>query len=149
MTWYFAYGSNLWIEQMVARTGPLPSDPHPRIARLFGYRLAFNMRAGDGQMYANIVSPGECVLGVIYPAAAGVFEKLDAFEVGYDRERITVVDLAGNSIEAFVYRAKPAHVFDGSTPSAEYLRRILRGGRQHSLPEAYLHEIEVAARPSH
>jgi hypothetical protein len=33
--WYFAYGSNLLSDQMVARTGPIRTgDERPRIARL-------------------------------------------------------------------------------------------------------------------
>ena len=60
--WYFAYGSNLWIEQVVARTGPVRlGAERPRIVRLENHRLVFNMqsrRPGDPDVvYANI-EPG-------------------------------------------------------------------------------------------
>lgn len=66
--WYFAYGSNLWIEQMEDRTGPIAKGAdQPRQARLSGYRLAFNVGGQRGQVYANIVpNPGDEVIGVVY-----------------------------------------------------------------------------------
>jgi gamma-glutamylcyclotransferase len=146
MTWYFAYGSNLWIDQMVARLGPLPlGAEQPRIARLPGYRLAFNMRGENGEVYANIVRPGEYVLGVIYSCDADALEKLDQFERGYHRQRIVVVGETGETVEAVAYVAEPENVIDGGKPSTEYVQRILRGVRQHGLPEAYLREIESFA----
>jgi gamma-glutamylcyclotransferase (GGCT)/AIG2-like uncharacterized protein YtfP len=146
VTWYFAYGSNLWIDQMVARTGPLllGADP-PRIARLPGYRFAFNMRAANGQAYANIVRPGPYVLGVFYWCSPGALEKLDAFESGYRRVGIEVVGDTGETTEAVAYAADPENEMDGGNPSAEYVERILRGGRQHGLPEEYLCAIECCA----
>ena len=51
--WYFAYGSNLDRDQKEARTGAIREA---RVARLRGYRLAFNKRASKaGRLYANIV----------------------------------------------------------------------------------------------
>ena len=146
MTPYFAYGSNLWIDQMAARLGPFRADAEPpRLARLPGYRVAFNMRGENGQVYANIVRPGDHVLGVIYSCDSQALEKLDEFETGYRRERVEVVDESGASVEVVTYMAEPENVMDGGKPSAEYVQRILRGGRQHGLPEAYLRMIETLA----
>ena len=147
MIWYFAYGSNLCLAQMKARTGALLLATPPRIARLRGFRLAFNMRADDGQVYANIHAPGEYVLGVLYWCAASVFEKLDPFEAGYSRERI-LVDCDGEVIEASTYQANPENVCSDGSPSAEYVQRILRGGRQHHLPEEYIRQIEFCSSNS-
>lgn len=141
---YFAYGSNLCLAQLTARTGALLLDAPPRIAHLPGYRLAFNMRADDGQVYANIHSPGDYVLGVVYGCAANIFEKLDPFEAGYSRERI-VVDCDGEAIEAWVYRANPENICIGGVPSDEYVQRILLGCRQHRLPDEYIRRIESYA----
>lgn len=144
MIWYFAYGSNLCMDQMLARTGftPIAAVP-PRIARLPGYRLAFNMRGENGQIYANIVCPGANVFGVLYYFSAVVLDKLDPFEKGYHRETIVAVDQSGHSTEAATYVADSENIFDGGTPNAEYLERILRGGRHHGLPEEYLRGIET------
>ena len=147
MTWYFAYGSNLWIDQMATRTGPLHvGSEQPRSARLFGYRFAFNMRAANGQVYANIVRPGPFVLGVLYLCSPSALEILDTFEGGYRRVGIEVVGDAGETMEAVAYVADAEHAIDGGRPSAEYVERILRGGRRHGLPEEYLREIEWSAR---
>jgi cation transport regulator ChaC len=147
VTWYFAYGSNLWIDQMATRAGPLHvgSEP-PRIARLFGYRFAFNMRAANGQVFANIMHPGSYVVGVLYWCSPDALEKLDAFEIGYRRVGIEVVADTGETTESVAYVANPENVIDGGTPSVEYVERILLGGRQHGLPEEYLREIERSVR---
>lgn len=144
MIWYFAYGSNLCVDQMRARTGWAPSAAeHSRIARLPGYRFAFNMRGENGQVYANLVRPGPYVLGVLYRCGAEVLEKLDPFEKGYHRVRIMAVDQTGQTTEATTYLADRENMFDGDTPSADYVERILRGGRRHGLPETYLRGIET------
>jgi len=139
---YFAYGSNLSSAQMIARMGPFPAAfGRPRIARLAGFRLAFNMRGETGQIYANIVQPGEEVMGVVYECAEEALEKMDRFEVGYHRERVEVVSEGGDVIEAVTYVAEAGHVVEGGSPGEEYLQRILRGGREHGLPESYLRQI--------
>src|SRR5258708_3117388 len=96
--WYFAYGSNLLRDQMVARTGPIRTgDDRPRIARLPNYRLAYNLLGSDGQVYANIVEPGNGVLGVVYRCEWEALEKLDGYEHGYERREVVVID--GRGIE--------------------------------------------------
>jgi hypothetical protein len=91
--WYFAYASNLWADQMTARTGPLvQGDEPPRVARLPDHRLVFNMQGEDGQVYANVESPGDGVIGVLYRCGPSTLNKLDAYERGYDRCRVLVTD---------------------------------------------------------
>ena len=54
--WYFAYGSNLCVEQVADRIGPiLQGDDRPRVARLPGHRLVFNMRESPDEVFANIM----------------------------------------------------------------------------------------------
>jgi gamma-glutamylcyclotransferase len=145
--WYFAYGSNLWIDQMAARTGPIgQGDDRPRIARLPDHRLVFNMQGENGQVYANVERPGEGVIGVIYRCSSAAFDKLDGYERGYERRRILVMDEEGLSLEAVTYVAREDRIASGGKPSEEYLERIVRGARQHGLPEAYVRAIEISAR---
>src|SRR5947208_4766736 len=94
--WYFAYGSNLWKEQMIARTGVIahPQFP-PRIVRLETYRLVFQSLESGGPAYANILTPGDGVLGVLYRCSPANLERLDRFEQGYDRQPIKVSPLQG------------------------------------------------------
>lgn len=145
--WYFAYGSNLWIEQMVRRTGPFdPAAPAPQIARLPGYRLAFDMRGEDGQRYADIVTPGEGVIGVVYRVSAQALAILDEYETGYERQRLTVTTMHGQPIDAVTYIVLPAHRTTEGSPSAEYLTRILTGAREQGLPADYIESIIARAQ---
>ena len=143
---YFAYGSNLCMTQMRARTGiDFEKGTPPQIARLPGHRLAFNMRGDDGNVYANILPPGDGVLGVLYECTAEALAKLDAFEGGYRRLVVEVTDHLGTVVQACTYVANPDSVREGTLPTAEYAERILRGGRQHRLPEPYLRGIAALA----
>src|SRR6266404_4645390 len=123
---YFAYGSNLWIDQMIERTGPIPKGAaRPRIAWLANYRLVFHMRGDDGEVYANLISPGNGVYGVIYECGPDSLLTLDEFETGYDRREFRVVLENGEERKAIAYFARAAHVGDESPPSDAYLQRIL------------------------
>ena len=148
-SWYFAYGSNLRSDQMAARTGLLRiGEQRPRIARLPNYRVAFNMLGDDGEIYANIVKPGDGVLGVLYHCDREALEKLDRYEDGYDRRDVVVIDDQGVEMRAFAYIARPESVTAEGAPSAEYLQQIVSGARAHGLPEEYIHVLETAALPS-
>ncbi|MDB5313424.1 MAG: hypothetical protein JWO38_7626 [Gemmataceae bacterium] len=144
--WYFAYGSNLCTTQMAARTGVSRAGAdRSRRAQLPGYRLAFNMGDGSGWTYANIVHPGDGVLGVLYRCSRQDLEALDGFEEGYERTRVDVLDETGAKVDAVVYIARPEQITAGQRPRAEYLQRVIRGAREHGLPEQYIHSIEAAA----
>jgi hypothetical protein len=62
--WYFAYGSNLLVEQKELRTGAIRKSLR---CRLPAHRFAFNKRAASGDVYANVI-PDESatVWGVAY-----------------------------------------------------------------------------------
>src|SRR5688500_8662780 len=110
--WYFAYGSNLYIDQKTRRTGPIRvGDEWPRIAQLAGYRLAFNKRGTGNNVYANIVrSPGEEVVGVIYLCSPDALVQMDKWEGGYERLRVTVTTDRDWPTDAITYIAKPSRV---------------------------------------
>lgn len=158
--WYFAYGSNLLVEQMRNRLGAEfvaehPSAPEtteqattdlgPRIVKLPKHRVDFSMLSSDGQYYANIVPADEDALGVIYRCSKHGLEVLDTFETGYLRVDKRVYDTTGRAYDAIAYIAKPENFSKSGKPSSEYLDRILRGGRAHRLPEEYLIKISNTA----
>lgn len=158
--WYFAYGSNLWIDQVIARTGPIRLGAvGPQVVRLANHRLVFNMRsprsADPDTVYANIEPAESEVLGVVYGFDAEALRKMDVFEAGYRRQRVTVEVVAtGERLEAIVYIAEPANVAYGHRPDDAYVQRIVRGASQHGLPEDYIEQIQalaatVAATKSH
>ena len=149
---YFAYGSNLWPEQMRARLGDLFTENEhlttfqPRVAILPNHRLNFSMLGSNGSYYANVVpAPGE-VLGVIYELNSRALEILDRFEAGYQRQPMQVFDATHKAYEAVVYVANAKTYTESGKPDFEYLQRILRGGRHHGLPEDYLRQIEIVSQ---
>ncbi len=149
--WYFSYGSNLWPEQMRRRLGALFIAEHantelcPRLVTLPKHRVNFSMLSSDGCYYANIIAADEDVLGVIYRCNSLALEKLDVFEIGYDRIITQVYDAAGQTFDAAVYIARPENFSNLGKPDSEYLNRILRGGMHHGLPADYLRSIEATA----
>src|SRR5271165_5547604 len=107
--WYFAYGSNLSLDQMVERTGPIGSE-RPRVARLHNYQLIFNMHGDNGQVYANLMCPGPGVLGVVYRCSPEALRKMDTYEQGYERGLVRVVLENGDVLDAVTYFAKTSCV---------------------------------------
>lgn len=145
-SWYFAYGSNLSIEQMIARIGSTGSAEHqPRIAHLANHRLVFQQLEPGGPAFANILSPGDGVLGVVYRCRPADLARLDDYEGCYQRQPIQVTDRQGEVLAAVAYVAGPAPPVAFGRPSAEYLARIVSGARQHGLPEQYIGQIVATA----
>ncbi len=145
-SWYFAYGSNLWIEQMIERIGAIgQGDRRPKVAHLANHRLVFQHLDGGGPAFANILCPGDGVLGVVYRCSPAALEKLDHYEQGYERQPITVTDHQGEVIHAIAYVIRPTPGVQIGKPSAEYLQRILTGAKQHGLPEAYIAAVIARA----
>jgi len=141
-SWYFAYGSNLWKDQMVERTGAIGRvGQRPRIARLANHRLIFQHLQNTETAFANILCPGDGVLGVVYRCSPADLESLDRYECGYERQPLVVTDQRGEVLTAVAYVVRPAQVVKTGKPSDEYLERIVTGARQHSLPEQYIGDI--------
>ncbi len=145
--WYFAYGSNLCVEQKKERTGPIRAA---RRCRLPGYRLAFNKKGTSGEVYANIVPEStEEVWGVIYRCNPDTFRKMDCYEgvpAGhYHHRTVEVVTEGGEVLAAITYVAGRDHVCQESPPSDRYLNKILRGAKDHRLPANYIRSIEIRA----
>ena len=144
--WYFAYASNLWKEQMERHAGPIRTgDERPRVARLAGYRLAFNKPGAGDEIYASIVAaPGEEVIGAIYLYSPEALNRMYGPELGYERAVVEVVAENGERLTAVTYIA--VNTDSEGRPTAEYLNRILTGARQHALPEAYIERIRQLAQ---
>jgi len=145
-TWYFAYGSNLLIDQKQWRTGTIRRATR---CRLPGYRFALNKRAqsGDG-VYANIVpDESQIVWGVAYLCDDEAISELDGYEGvsggHYRHYQVEVVTDAGDVLQAMTYVAGDDHVGDEGRPRADYLDTVLAGAYQHGLPEEYIATLEA------
>jgi gamma-glutamylcyclotransferase (GGCT)/AIG2-like uncharacterized protein YtfP len=142
--WYFAYGSNLLVDQKERRTGRIRQAIR---CRLTGYRFAFNKRGANGQIYANIIpDEGHEVWGVIYLCNPAAIKKMDEWERGYERQIVQVTTETGEQVSAETYVADSKHLCDEGRPTEEYLSLILEGARHHGLPEDHVLAIEKLGR---
>ncbi len=146
--WYFAYGSNLSMDQKEKRTGTIRCAIR---CRLPGHRLAFNKRGeAPGQVYANIM-PAETteVWGVAYLCNATALRQMDRYEgvsIGhYHRIEVQVITEEGQRLPALTYVATQDFVWSEGRPSEAYLKQILAGARDHGLPDFYIRAIEDLA----
>jgi cation transport regulator ChaC len=148
-SWYFAYGSNLLKDQKQERTGDIRTgDERPRIAVLDDYRLAFNKRGGNGNVYANVIPcSGEKVMGVVYrwdhhsrTIMATEYEK------GYEEKMVEVVIDGKVKLTAVTFIASSEFVCKESPPSDDYLCKIITGAKQHGLPSDYIRRVQRIAK---
>jgi gamma-glutamylcyclotransferase len=131
MKLYFAYGSNMWADQMRRRC---PQSTCIGKALLSGYRWIITTRG-----YASIVASVEDeVYGIVYTITRDDELSLDAFEGvatgSYLKRSLTVV-LADKEVECLVY-IDP--VTCEGKPHDEYIERINRGLKDAYLPRDYV-----------
>lgn len=136
---YFAYGSNLSSARLRARLeGVRPAGP----ARLDDHRFALDKRGHDGSAKANVVPhPGEAVWGALYELAHAHLPDLDRFEGGYERVTVEVVRREGGLVEAVTYRSTLR--VEGWLPFDWYHAHLVRGAREHGLPEDWIARLEA------
>ena len=118
----FAYGSNLRVEQMLARC---PSATVVTTARLVGHGLAFVgfSRTWGGSVATVVVDPNDSVDGVLYRVTSADLAGLDAFEgapLVYTR---AMCRFAGG-LRAWVYYHAPA---SPRGPSYRYFAAVVEG----------------------
>jgi len=142
--WHFAYASNMNRAQMKSRAGEILEE---RPGRLENYELVFNKKVRGGTGGANIrPAPGKSVLGVLYKINESTFRNLDRFEGApehYRRIEVAVRDGKGETIGAQAYIA--TKVEKRLRPAPHYLKTILEGAAEHSLPAEYVEIIKAAA----
>lgn len=133
---------------MRKRTGPIGAS---RVARLNGFRLAFNVTDAIGaERYANIVpTPGATVWGVAYwcsPAAMAALDEYECVAEGcYNRRWINVETIDGERLKVEVYIGGERFAVAEGRPSEWYLKIILEGATQHGLSAEYVRAIEALA----
>jgi gamma-glutamylcyclotransferase len=146
---YVAYGSNLCVERILART--------PRatvLARgwIDGYRLAFHKRSRDGSGKADAFHTrreGDRVWGAVYALAANEKPIMDRYEglgLDYEERLVAVRTVGGHIVPAWVYTAHPTKIDASVRPYAWYKHFVVNGAAQHGLPEDYRRGIEAVAQ---
>lgn len=140
---YFAYGSNMLRERLVARVSTAEGVA---VGVVRDYRLDFAKvsvdHSGKGDMVA---SPGGEVWGVLYEFDADQKSDLDSHEGRHYQAREVVVSTASGDEKAWAYMAEPHRRDPSKVPYDWYLALIVAGARQGGLPEAYIQVLEATA----
>ena len=138
---YFAYGSNMDIDQMAFRELEVLEA---RGAVLDGYRLVFDFPARSRWLggAADVVEDTSSrVEGVLYSLANDV-AIMDDWERGYRRVAVQVsVPSTGETVTAWTYVVIEKGPDMG--PSEVYVDQMLKGARQFGLSEACARELEA------
>lgn len=141
---YFAYGSNLLTQRLLAR---VPQAKFEGAGKLVGWRFAMNVRSSDGSAKANAIktsSNQDTLHGVLYELDAAAKTVLDGFEdVGgaYRVEQATA-DTGNGRRDVFLYVGEKGRLAEGLAPYDWYRGLILAGARQHSLPTQFTAMLE-------
>ncbi len=128
--YYFAYASNLNQKQMLERC---PDSKPMFIATLHNYKLVFTgwSRQRRGGVATIKRFSRERVLGAIYEVTEECLRRLDRYEAGYNRFKVTVYDEDGEPIEAVTYIK--AGQLEETPPSQQYLAVIQQGYKDWGL----------------
>jgi len=122
--YYFAYGSNLSKKQMKERC---PDSKPVSEVTLPNYKLVFTgwSRQWRGGIASVKSFRGERVPGAIYEVTEECLRRLDKYEAGYDRFKVTVFDEDGEPIKAITYIK--AGQLEETQPSREYVSAMQQG----------------------
>ena len=152
---YFAYGSNINLEQMAVRC-PAATPVCPVV--LDDYRLAFRSCSSHYGVATIIPAQGEKVYGLLWqiiPRCERALDLYESFPRLYNKERITVGDRDGNRHSVMVYIMTREFSLDPAEPHQSYFAGIIQGYKQNGLPVRPLFEalqrthieMEQAERP--
>lgn len=130
---YFAYGSNMDLNQMAFRC---PDAEVLETVRLEGYRLAFRSNGGNRGVATILPDPDSHVDGVLWEISPEDERNLNFYEGFprlYGKRTLTVVNRLGKEVEAMAYVMNAPYKNRPAVPSASYLRGILRGCQQNGI----------------
>jgi hypothetical protein len=132
---YFAYGSNMSTKRLQKR---IPDAKFIGVASLKDFQFACNKKSnsvsGKGNIFPN---KNACIWGVVFQLPHDAILNLDGVEIGY--ERITVQVLCNNkSLDCETYISQE---ITSELPFDWYLDYIIKGAKEHRLPEEYIHML--------
>lgn len=140
---YFAYGSNLFIKQIKKRCKSVVVEA---VAYFPHFEMKFTRKSKKSGYVADMVhSPGQLVWGVIYSINKSDLLRLDRFEGihsgAYIRRKVVTIELNGTERIAWAYFVKTK--VPSRPPNEPYMRKILRGAKEHELPKYYIEFLKT------
>ncbi|MEQ4489703.1 MAG: gamma-glutamylcyclotransferase family protein [Dehalococcoides mccartyi] len=161
LVWYFAYGSNMNIEQMISRIGKHADsdlkhiDKKPWIeakkAKLVGYSLRFNhLSSGWDGMTANIVQSDQSddtVFGVVYYINGNQLDKIHSCEGKITSKKIDIdIICEGKTLQAITFCFNDSG--DSKEPPKTYLEKIMAGLKDHGYEQEVINAVNKIANPN-
>ena len=143
--WYFAYGSNININQKEWRTGKIRES---HVCRLDGYRFTFDKPSmHKGIFFANIREDSEAhVYGIAYLCDKQAMSAMDEAEGKLYKKRPVVVTNLNNqfiSSEAYIYDLEGTKNQKEHAPTEKYYETIRDGMLSHpGFPDDYFEWFE-------
>lgn len=144
MMLYFAYGSNMSLRRIQART---PSARVIDTAQLFGHEIRFHKKSWkDGSAKCDIFYTGkvqDVVFGVVFEinlVERPLLDEAEGLHNGYECKTIDVEITTGETLQPFVYYATAIDA--GLLPFTWYREHVVRGARENELPENYIRSLE-------
>lgn len=144
--YYFAYGSNMNLNQMEYRC---PDAKVVENVRLEGYRLAFCGRPTGSGVATILPEEGSHVEGVLWKLTPECERSLDIYEGYphlYGKEQICVKNRDDQERIVMAYTMNAPYKEQPSIPSNVYLTGILEGCYQHDLPRNLVTDAVVRTR---
>jgi gamma-glutamylcyclotransferase (GGCT)/AIG2-like uncharacterized protein YtfP len=138
-TLYFAYGSNLNLEQMRSRC---PDAKFAGIAEAPGYNLKFSVRTKEFGWCNIEENESSFVPGCLWLLTDKCLKSLDHHEehpLLYQRQEIFVTNSLGDAISAITYIMPMS--FPDAPPKEEYVQRVRKGYEDCKLSIDYLEQI--------
>jgi len=153
---YFAYAAELGPEQMKSRA---PRSSVVGLAELRDHRIAFTQFSQDwgGGVASVQAAHGESVWGVLFEVTDADLASLDTHENfrepgnqhnSYEREHVWVELVRADDgslprrLRAWIYVGK---AWNPTAPSTRYRDAIVRGAKQHRLPDDYVERLSAVA----
>lgn len=131
---YFAYGSNINLDQMARRC---PNAEVVAPVALNGYRLLFRGDFPNHGVATIMPAPTKQVKGLLWRLTPECEQNLDYYEGFphlYEKKNVTVMDKAGNKYTVMAYVMTRELERKPSYPSILYCTGIAQGYEQNGIP---------------
>ncbi len=141
---YFSYGSNMSTKRLQAR---VPSARKMGTGILFLHELKFHKLSHiDGSAKCDVSktgNPDHFVHGVLFDIDSSekeILDRIEGIECGYNIKDVDIRIAGGSIVKAFTYYA--TDIDAELLPYCWYLEHVIRGAREHSLPDEYIQAIK-------